>query len=118
MITASGPQPGLAAAAPPGAEGAHAALTPGHPVVLSRSALAASQPSAPANKTTKKPFRNAWMTKERPSTWNRLSVQSVLMPVPLSFTPIGFAPGDAQSRAPTAVATDRDILTSICVARR
>lgn len=91
---------------------------PGRHAALSRPALAVSQPTAPANKTKKEPFRRAWMTKERPLTWNRLSAQSVLTPVPLSFTPIGFAPGGARSRAPAASAFDRDTLTELCVARR
>lgn len=97
---------------------AHTGQMPGRHAALSRGALAVSQPSVPANKTNKKPFRRAWMTKERPLTWNRLSAQSVLTPVPLSFTPIGFAPGGARSRTPAAIASDRDILTEICVARR
>ncbi len=91
---------------------------PGRPSAHSQPALTVSQTSAPANKTNKKPFRSAWMTKERPLTWNRLSTQSVLTPAPLSFTPIGFAPGGAQSRAPAAIAPAKDILAETCVARR
>ena len=90
---------------------------PGRPTAFSQPAVAHSQPSAPENKTNK-PFHRVWMTKERSLTWNRLSAQSVLTPAPLSFTPIGFAPGGAQSRAPAAITSDRDILTEICVARR
>ncbi|WP_231990102.1 hypothetical protein [Mycobacterium sp. 852002-51971_SCH5477799-a] len=58
------------------------------------------------------------MTKERPLIWNRLSAHSVLTPAPLSFTPIVSTPGGARSRAPAAIASDRDILTEICIARR
>jgi hypothetical protein len=123
LITGSSLRLSFATAAPePAAWSAatvdgHAGPTPGRPSAHSRPALTVSQPSAPANKTNKKPFRSAWMTKERPLTWNRLSTHSVLTPAPLSFTPIGFAPG-AQSRAPATIAPDRDILTEICVARR
>lgn len=90
----------------------------GRPSAHSQPALTVSQTSAPANKTNKKPFRSAWMTKERPLTWNRLSTQSVLTPAPASFTPIGFAPGGTQSRAPAAIAPVKDILAETCVARR
>jgi hypothetical protein len=95
---------------------AHAGPMPGRPSALSRAALTVAQPAAPANKSDK-PFRRAWMTKERPLTWNRLSAQSVLTPTPLSFTPIACAP-DGARRAPATVASDRDTLTDICVARR
>ncbi|HEX5257132.1 MAG TPA: hypothetical protein VFW69_25275 [Mycobacterium sp.] len=125
LVTGSALRPSFAAAAPPepaarsaATVDAHAGPMPGRPSALSQPALTVSQPSAPANKTNKMPFRRAWMTKERPLTWNRLSAQSVLTPAPLSFTPIGFAPGGPQTRAPAAIASDRDILTEICVARR
>jgi hypothetical protein len=97
---------------------AHAGPMPGRPSALSRAALTVAQPAAPANKSDKKPFRRAWMTKERPLTWNRLSAHSVLTPAPWSFTPIAFAPDAARPRLPAAVASDRDTLTEICVARR
>ena len=97
---------------------AHAGRMPGRPAALSRAALTVSQAPTPANKTNQAPFRRSWMTKERPMTWNRLSTQSVLTPAPVSFTPTVFAPGAAQSRAPAAIPSDRDILTCICVARR
>lgn len=125
LVTGSWVRPNFAAAAPPepaawsaATAGAHAVLTHERPATLGRAALAAQRSAAPANKTNKKPFRSAWMTKERPLTWNRLSPQSVLTPAPLSFTPIGFAPAGSQARAPAAIASDRDILTLICVARR
>lgn len=122
LVTGSWLRPNFAAAAPPepaawsaATVGTHAGLTHDRPVV-GRAALAAARSSAPANKN--KPFRSAWMTKERPLTWNRLSPQSVLTTAPSSFTPIGFAPGGTQPRAPAAIASDRDILTRICIARR
>ncbi|MEE2851646.1 MAG: hypothetical protein VX424_03205 [Actinomycetota bacterium] len=125
LATGSALRQSAAAAAPPeptawsaSTVDAHAGPMPGRLAALSRPASTVSLPSAPANKTNKKPLGRAWMTKERPLTWNRLSAQSLLTPVPLSFTPIVFAPGGARSRAPAAIAFDRDILTEVCVARR
>jgi hypothetical protein len=125
LVTGSALRPTFAAAAPPepaawsaGTVGPHPGLTQDRPATLSQAAVAAARSSAPAYKTNTKPFRSAWMTKERPLMWNRLSPQSVLTPAPLSFTPIGFAPGGTQPRAPAAIPSERDILTRICVARR
>lgn len=84
---------------------------------ISQPALAAPRSSAPSHKTNTKPFRNMWMTKERPLTWNRLSPQSALSPMPVTFSPLGLAPYDAQSRAPAGIFADRDILTRLCIAR-
>jgi hypothetical protein len=100
--------------------GAHADLMAlhGRSSVIGQPAVAGPRAFAPANKTNTKPFHSTWMTKERPVTWNRLSAQSVLFAVPPSLHPLGFAPAGAQSRAPTAVRGDRDILTQLCVARR
>src|ERR1700741_185567 len=36
-----------------------------------------------------KPTKNAWMTRDRPPTWNRLSAQSVSSPLPASFAASG-----------------------------
>ncbi|ORB00643.1 hypothetical protein BST30_22455 [Mycobacterium mantenii] len=127
LIVGSASRPILAAAAPPEPAawtagtadiGAHAGPMPGRPSAVSQPSPAASPSLVPANKTNQKPFRHAWSTKERPLTWNRLSPHSVLAPVPSSFSPPGCAPGGAQSRAPTAVIADRDILARLCVARR
>lgn len=123
LVTSSALRPAFSAAAPPEAAawfpaaGASAGLTHGRLAALGQPAAAAERFGAPANKTNRKPLHSAWMTKERPLTWNRMSAQSVLTPVPLSFTPIGFAPAGAQSRAPASIPSDRDILTQICVAR-
>lgn len=84
---------------------------------VSRPGLTATQSSAPANKTNKKPFHSMWMTKERPPTWNRLSPQSALSPMPMTFSPVRVAPYDAQSRAPATIPADRDTLTRLCIAR-
>lgn len=125
LIAGSALRSNLAAAAPPeppawsaptAGMDTHVGPMQGH--LTSRSAPIAARSWAPANKTNKKPFRSAWMTKERPLTWNRLSPQSVLTPAPLSLTPIGFAPTGIQARAPAAIPSDRDILTQLCVARR
>lgn len=124
LVTGSWVRPNFAAVAPP-EPAAWTAATAGaqagpmqEPTVGRAAPAAARSSSAPANNTHQKPFRSAWMTKERPPTWNRLSPQSVLTPAPLSFTPIAFAPVGSHPRAPAAIAPDRDILTLICVARR
>lgn len=123
LITSSALRPTFSAAAPPepaawsAGVGAAAGLTQGSRPARIQHAVRASRCGAPANDTNKKPFHSAWMTKERPLTWNRMSAQSVLTPVPSSLTPIGFAPARARSRAPAAIPSDRDILTQICVAR-
>ena len=65
-----------------------------------------------------KPTTNAWMTPDRPPTWNRLSAQSVSSPLPASFAASGFRPGLARSDAPAAVHADRDVLTQLCISRR
>lgn len=115
LATAVPPEP-PAWSAPTADMDTHAGLMQIHPT--SRSASIAARSWTPANKTNKKPFRSAWMTKERPLTWNRLSPQSVLTPAPLSLTPMAFAPTGIQARAPAAIPYDRDILTQLCVARR
>jgi hypothetical protein len=99
--------------------GMHADLTHPHSSpTVGHAAHATLWDTAPTNKTNTKPFRTTWMTKDRPPTWGRSSPQSVLSPVPLSFTPLGFHPEGTQTRAPAAVRADRDILTQLCVARR
>ena len=74
--------------------------------------------SSGSSQTPQKPTKNAWMTRDRPPTWARLSPQSLRSPLPASFAALGFQPGRAQSRAPAAVCADQDILTELCVARR
>ncbi|MFA1704971.1 hypothetical protein ACDT10_18900 [Mycobacterium intracellulare] len=103
----SGPAPGVGAHALP--RGLHSAV--------GRPAPAASQPPAPADNTNKKPFHSMWMTKERPQTWNRSSVQVALSPAPTTFGPVRAAPDHAQSRSPAIIAADRDTLTRLCIAR-
>jgi len=127
LATTSALRPTLAPSAPPepaawsagiADASTHAGLLQGRFSAIGQPTLGTSRSAAPVNKTNTKPLHIGWKTKERPLTWNRLSAQSVLSPVPLSFTPIGFAPDGAQSRAPATVRADRDILTDFCIARR
>jgi len=77
---------------------------------------------APMNKTNKKPFHSMWMTRERPSTWTRLSPRLLWSWLSASFAPwgpaLGFQPGGAHTGAPAGALADQDILTQLCVVRR
>jgi hypothetical protein len=86
-------------------------------------------PSQPASYLThgtspthQKPTKHAWMARERPQTWTRLSAQSDWSALPASFAPrgpaFGVQPGGTHSAAPAAAPTDRDLLTQLCVDRR
>jgi hypothetical protein len=71
--------------------------------------------------THQKPNKTAWMTRDRPPTWTRLSPQSVWSSLPASFAPWGLAFGFQQgcdSVALAAALADLGILTQLCVARR
>jgi hypothetical protein len=68
--------------------------------------------------TNKKPFRSMWMTKERPSTWTRLSPQSVRSSVPASVAALKFQPRGTPYPRAADVGAKRDILTRLCIARR
>jgi hypothetical protein len=72
--------------------------------------------------THQKPTKNAWMTRDRPPSWNRLSSQSAWSPLPASFAARGLASGPdsggAQFGAPPTALAGRDILTQLCIARR
>ncbi|OBH36198.1 hypothetical protein A5692_10510 [Mycobacterium sp. E342] len=73
-----------------------------------------SSGSTPAHhKTTK----NAWMTRDRPPTWERSSPPSIGSPLPDSFAAAAFRLPDAPFRDPGAVPPDRDLLTRLCIAR-
>lgn len=70
-----------------------------------------------------KPNKTAWMTRDRPPTWTRMSPQSVWSPLPASFAPSRLALGFEQGRysgapAPAPAVVDQGILTKLCVARR
>jgi hypothetical protein len=74
--------------------------------------------SVGSSPTHQKPTKNAWMTRDRPPTWTRLSAQSVRSPLPASFAASGLQPGAAQAVAQKAGSGGQDILTELCVARR
>jgi hypothetical protein len=98
----------------------HAGANAGH-VQLGDRPHATSYLVYGSSPTHQKPAKNAWMTRDRPPSWNRLSSHSVWSPLPASFTPRGlapgFGPGGAHFGAPPAALADRDILTQLCVAR-
>lgn len=67
--------------------------------------------------TDKKPFRNTWMTKDRPISWTHWSPQSGFSVLPASCAPSPLYP-DGQACLLSAAAGDiRDILTKLCVTR-
>jgi hypothetical protein len=75
--------------------------------------------SAGSTPTNKKPFRNMWMTKDRPTIWTPLSPHSGWFALPASFGASEFQPGGAHRAASASAAApvDRDILTQLCVVR-
>ena len=82
-----------------------------------------AQPGAQGTSPTHQmPTKHAWMARERPQTWTRLSPPSAWSALPASFAPggpaLGVPPGGAGRGAPAAAPTDRDILTQLCVDRR
>ena len=58
----------------------------------------------------------AWMTRERPPEWPRVTPESVWSPVPTSLVAWGVPPDNTHSTACPALA-DPDLLTLLCVAR-
>ncbi|ORA16022.1 hypothetical protein BST14_10860 [Mycobacterium arosiense ATCC BAA-1401 = DSM 45069] len=82
--------------------------------------------SSPTSSTVytkhKKPFHSMWMKQDRPSTWARLSPQTLLLALPtsLAFRWDGLAPQPTAHRGgvPPGGRFDHDILTELCVARR
>lgn len=86
----------------------------------SHGVLRFSQGSSP---TDHKPTKNAWMTRDRPSTWARVAPQLVWSPWPVTLSPwetawpaaLGSQSGCAE---PAATLAGQDILTQFCVARR
>jgi hypothetical protein len=101
-------------------QGTHVGVNVGHAQLSDRSQPTSflAHGSSPMHE---KPNKTAWMTRDRPPTWTRLSPQSVWSPLPASFAPcelaLGFQPG-ADSGAPAAALADQDILGQLCVARR
>jgi hypothetical protein len=71
-----------------------------------------------ASPTHQKQTKNAWMTRDRPPTWTRMSPHSIWSPLPASFAASEFQPAGTHSGAPVTHLADHDILTRLCVARR
>jgi hypothetical protein len=82
--------------------------------LISHSDRGSSPDSTPTNK---KPFRNTWMTRDRPTSWTHLSPQSGWLALPASFTAAGFQPCDGHCAASAAAPVSRDTLTQFCVVR-
>jgi hypothetical protein len=59
----------------------------------------------------------AWMTRERPPEWPRVTPESVWSPAPNSLAAWGVPPGNTHSTARPVALADRDLLTLLCVAR-
>jgi hypothetical protein len=60
---------------------------------------------------------NAWMTRERPPTWPRLTPDAVWSPLPPSLAASGVPPDNVASVPPTPALAGRDLLTHLCVTR-
>jgi hypothetical protein len=73
--------------------------------------------SGVSTSTTKKPFRNVWMTHDRPTSWSHLSPRLGWLALPTSFAAKVFHLGGANWAAPAAVPVNRDTLTELCVVR-
>jgi len=65
----------------------------------------ASPAPTPTHQT---PTKHAWMTRDRPPTWTRLSSQSVWSPLPDSFGALSFRLSSASGGAPSATSHDQD----------
>lgn len=83
--------------------------------------------SSPASSSTvynkhKKPFHSMWMKQDRPSTWARLSPQTLWLPLPASFVVwragLASRPIAHHGTAPPGGNAGHDLLTELCVARR
>lgn len=68
--------------------------------------------------THQKQTKNAWMTRDRPPTWTRVSPHSTWSLLPASFAVSEFQPPGAPCGAPVTDFAGQDILTQLCVARR
>jgi hypothetical protein len=68
--------------------------------------------------THQKQTKNAWMTRDRPPTWTRISPHSTWSALPASCAVSEFQPAGAPSGAPVTDFAGQDILTQLCVARR
>jgi hypothetical protein len=97
--------------------GTHVGVNVGHARLGDR-----SQPTSDlahgSSPTHQKQTKNAWMTRDRPPTWTRMSPNSIWSPLPASFAASEFRLAGTHSAAPVADLADQDILTQLCVARR
>jgi hypothetical protein len=73
--------------------------------------------SGVSTSTTKKPFRNVWMTHDRPTGWSHLSPRSGWSALPTSFAAKAFHPVGTLWVASVAPPADRDTLTELNVIR-
>ena len=64
-----------------------------------------------------KSAKSAWMTRERPPSWPRLSAVSVGSALPNSLAASGVPPDVTRSTAPAGMRANRDTLTQFCIAR-
>jgi hypothetical protein len=67
--------------------------------------------------TSRKPFRNVWMTHDLPSSWLPLSPQLDWSALPASFTAAQFQPRGAPWAASAADAANRHTSTLFCIIR-
>ncbi|ORA84429.1 hypothetical protein BST29_05290 [Mycobacterium malmoense] len=73
--------------------------------------------SSGSTPTNKKPFRNMWMTRDRPTSWIYLSPQSDWVALPASFAAPEFQPSGTLWAVSVAALDNRDTLTQFCVVR-
>jgi hypothetical protein len=96
-------------------------VAPPQPAALSQGAHAhVGEHSASRQSHTDSPVHqnfNAWITRERPPEWPRVTPESVWSPVPTSLVVRGVPPGNTHSTAGPAALADWDLLTLLCVAR-
>jgi hypothetical protein len=98
-------------------QGTHTGVNVGH-VQLGDRSHSTSYLGHGVSPTHQKPTKHAWMTRDRPPTWTRLSPQSVRSPLPASFATSGLQPSGGKAVAAAAGPADQDILAQLCVARR
>jgi hypothetical protein len=97
--------------------GTHVGVNVGHAQLGDRS-HPTSYLAHGSSPTHQKQTKNAWMTRDRPPTWTRMSPNSTWSPLPASFAASEFRLAGSHSTAAVAALADQDILTQLCVARR
>lgn len=68
--------------------------------------------------TNKKPFRNVWMTHDRPASWTHLSSELGWLALPTSFAAPVFHPGAVLVPIFASAPVNRDRSTDLCILRR